>query len=161
MNLSAPDPATRPMRDGIFSSASAAVRSRINKCKKKQMRTALYIVLSLICCTVVGCATATSTAGRDFDSTKVNEIKKGVTSTNELVAMFGQPYSKSVHSANEVEWLYTWAKATSKTSMGWAAPNVTTVGYKKTLSVLVRDDIVINYVYDEGPFGQSTREGSK
>jgi outer membrane protein assembly factor BamE (lipoprotein component of BamABCDE complex) len=137
------------------------MRNETRKHKEKHMRKATYIVLSLICATLMGCATATSTVGRDFDNTKVAEIKKGVTTTSELIAMFGQPFSKSVKSADEEEWTFSWAKATSKMTMGWGANNVKTIGYKKNLNVLIRGDLVINYTYDEGPFEQSTREGSK
>lgn len=110
---------------------------------------------------MLGCATATSTVGTDFDGAKVSEIKKGVTTSSELVALFGPPTSKSVKSETDVEWVFSWATATAKASMGWTAPDVKTKGYKKTLSVLVRNDVVVNFAYDEGPFESHTHGGSK
>ena len=93
----------------------------------------------------------------DFDGTKVSQIKKGTTTANELVSLLGQPYTKSVKTATEVEWVYTWAKATAKVSFG----TIKTTGQKKNLSVLLTDNVVVNYAYDEGPFEQTTRQGSK
>ncbi len=125
------------------------------------MRTATYITLSLICSMMIGCATATSTAGRDFDGTKVADIQKGVTTTKQLIAMFGEPYSKQVHSAEEVEWVYSWATATAKATSAFVSSSVKTKGYEKTLKLLIKDDVVVNYTYLEGPFERDTRSGTK
>jgi len=122
------------------------------------MKIALYIILPLFCAAIAGCSTTwTSTSGRDFDAAKIAEIKKGVTTAAELVVMFGQPYSKSVKTENDVEWTYSWVKASSTTSSGWSVENIRTTGQKKHLSVLVRNDVVVNYSYDEGPFELNTK----
>ena len=117
--------------------------------------------MSLICVALIGCATRTTTTGREFDASKIGDIKKGVTTTEELVALLGQPFSKSVKSEDEVIWYYTRVKATSTTSLGWNSPNIKTEGQKKKLDVLIKNGIVVNYTFDEGPFQIESREGSK
>ena len=125
------------------------------------MKTAKHVITSLICMSLIGCATRTNISGSDFDISKVAEIKKGVTTSDELLRLLGKPYDKSVKSADEVVWVYDWAKVTSKTSMGWSSPNIVADGYEKKLQVLIKNDVVANYVLDEGPFHRESREGSK
>jgi hypothetical protein len=125
------------------------------------MKTAKHIILSLFCVTLIGCATRTTTSGSDFDTSKVANITKGVTTSDELQNLLGKPYNKSVKSADEVVWLYDWAKVTATTSMGWSSPNIVADGYEKKLEVLIKNGVVVNYVLDEGPFHQENKEGSK
>ena len=119
------------------------------------------ILISFICVALIGCATRTTTSGRDFDASKLGDIRKGVTTGDELVGLLGEPFSKSVKSEDEVIWYYSWVKATSRASLGWSSPNVKTEGYKKRLEVLIKNGVVVNYTFDEGPFQIESREGSK
>ena len=57
------------------------------------------LFLFLIFAALAGCGT-TKTTGRDFDASKIHDIKKGVTTSEELIGLLGQPLSKSVESAN-------------------------------------------------------------
>lgn len=98
--------------------------------------------------------------GRDFDATKVKEIKNGITTANTLVDLLGQPYSKTVKSEDEVTWLYTWATS-MVTSIHYdptkkVNPKTKIVGHKKNLTILLKADVVVNFVYDEGPFEKET-----
>jgi hypothetical protein len=105
-----------------------------------------------------GCATATSTAGRDFDSSKVSQIQKGVTTTSQILSWFGEPYNKQVASASEVKWHYGWAQATANaTAAPFGVRTVDTKGIKKNLWLFIKDDIVVNYTYEEGPFERNTK----
>jgi hypothetical protein len=116
------------------------------------------ILISFICAVLVGCATRTLTAGSEFDASKINAIKKGVTTSDELIKLLGQPFSKSVKSEDEVIWDYSWATATTHTGMNWwGNPNISTQGYKKLLEVLIKNGIVVNYTYDEGPFKSESK----
>jgi hypothetical protein len=119
------------------------------------------VFISLICVALIGCATRTTTTGREFDASKLGDIKKKVTTSDELVGLLGQPFSKSVKSEDEVIWYYSWVKATSTARMGWNTPNVKTEGYKKNLEVLIKNGVIVNYTFDEGPFQIESREGSK
>ena len=117
--------------------------------------------MTLICMTLIGCVTRTTITGREFDASKIGDIKKTVTTVDELIGLLGQPFSKSVKSEDEMIWYYSWVKATSKASMGWTSTNVKTEGYKKNLEVLIKNGVVVNYTLDEGPFQVESREGSK
>ena len=125
------------------------------------MRLPTIAVVLAVCAALTACATHTTTAGKDFDTSKVAEIRKGITTSKDLVAMFGQPYRTTVKSESEVLWLFSWAKGTSKSSMGWTSPNVKTMGYKKNLTVLLNADVVVNYTLDEGPFERDSRDGKR
>jgi hypothetical protein len=119
------------------------------------------IFISLICVALIGCTTRTTTTGREFDASKLGDIKKGVTTSDELVGLLGKPFSKSVKSEEEVIWYYSWVKATSTARMGWSTPHVKTDGYKKNLEVLIKNGVIVNYTFDEGHFQTDNREGSK
>jgi hypothetical protein len=63
--------------------------------------------------TLVGCATRTASTtiiGRDFDSSKISNITKGDTTSDQLVGLFGQPFSKSLKSENKVILDFGWVK---------------------------------------------------
>ena len=49
--------------------------------------------LFLLCLILCGCSTVTSrnTSGRDFDETKITQIKKGVTTADGVVVLYGEP----------------------------------------------------------------------
>src|ERR1022692_1584931 len=97
------------------------------------------IFISLICVALIGCTTRTTTTGREFDASKLGDIKKGVTTSDELVGLLGKAFSKSVKSEEEVIWYYSWVKATFTARMGWSTPHVKTDGYKKNLEVLIKN----------------------
>ena len=117
--------------------------------------------MTLVCMTLIGCVTRTTITGREFDASKIGDIKKTVTTVDELIGLIGQPFSKSVKSEDEVIWYYTRVKATSTTSLGWNSPNIKTEGHKKNLELLIKNGVVVNYTLDEGPFQVESREGSK
>ena len=117
--------------------------------------------MTLICMTLIGCVTRTTITGREFDASKIGDIKKTVTTVDELIGLLGQPFSKAVKSEDEMIWYYSWVKATSTSRVGWSGPNVKTEGYKKNLEVFIKNGVVVNYTLDEGPFQVESREGRK
>lgn len=78
---------------------------------------ALCLVLALS-----GCATATS--GYKFQADNVAQLEPGITTTNEAVAMLGQPYQVQVHENKEQ--LYIWQFVSSTAKTGWVTTNVET-----------------------------------
>jgi hypothetical protein len=108
---------------------------------------------------LAGCGTTTTT-GNKFDASKIHDIRKGVTTSAELIKLLGQPLRQSVESADETIWEYAWEKMTSETSSGSDGPVVTTAGDKKTLAVFIRKGVVINYVYKDDPFWNEKLKGS-
>ncbi|WP_085600208.1 MULTISPECIES: hypothetical protein [unclassified Pseudomonas] len=102
-------------------------------------------------CLLLGaCATSHYTAGRDFPSASVASISKGKTTTTELKAMFGEPYTKSAVSETDEKWIYTYTSGSAHAQSYVVTMKVTTVGTQKTLDVLIRNDVVINYTFSEG-----------
>jgi outer membrane protein assembly factor BamE (lipoprotein component of BamABCDE complex) len=98
--------------------------------------------------------------GRDFDETKVSQIKKGVTAADGIVTLYGEPDTKEIVSANQVMWHYTYLTEEHKTHSGMFLPVVErTTGYRKNLDILLQDDIVINFTYVKVPI-QSEKESS-
>jgi hypothetical protein len=111
-----------------------------------------YVLISVIAVALVGCASKTITSGREFDVARIGEIKKGTTTSDELIGLLGQPLTKSAQSANVVVWNYTWKKGTATTAQGSDGPVVTSQGDKKTLDVLIQNGVVENYTYKNDPF---------
>jgi outer membrane protein assembly factor BamE (lipoprotein component of BamABCDE complex) len=111
----------------------------------------LQIVFLGLCLCLWGCATAHSTAGRDFDSTKASQIVNGKTTSDEIVTMFGTPYSKQPETDGGERWIYSYVNATAHAE-GVFVMHVTTTGTKKNLNILFnKDKIVVNFLLDEGP----------
>jgi hypothetical protein len=111
-----------------------------------------YILLSVVFAALVGCASRTITSGREFDVAKIGEIKKSVTTSDELEDLLGKPLTKTVQSADEVTWNYSWKKGTATTTRGSDGPVVTSQGDRKTLEVRIRNGVVENYSYNDDPF---------
>ncbi|MCM8560791.1 hypothetical protein ACLE2W_11745 [Pseudomonas shahriarae] len=109
-----------------------------------------------ICVTLGGCATSYYTAGRDFPSASVASITKGKTTTAELKSLFGEPYAKSAVSETDEKWIYTYTNGSAHAQSYVVTMKVTTTGTQKTFDVLIRNDVVINYTFSEGPAPGST-----
>lgn len=104
-----------------------------------------------MCIALGGCATSHYTAGRDFPSASVTSITKGKTTTSELKSLFGEPYAKSAVSETDEKWIYTYTNGSAHAQSYVVTMKVTTTGTQKTLDVLIRNDVVINYTFSEGP----------
>ena len=122
-----------------------------------------YVAALVFACLIVGCAapkpagpakssTSTIRRGRDFDTSKVKDIQKGKTTTQEIVQWFGQPYAKRIVSTNQIGWLYSWRQSTLTVTRSANSTKGRESGYKKRLELLISDDVVLNYTFDEGPF---------
>ncbi len=110
----------------------------------------------LLASAVAGCATARSTTGKDFDTSKVSRIVKGETTAAQLVEMFGTPQSKQPEANGGERWSYSYADATAHAS-SFFTTKVTTEGYKKNLAVLLdASGKVTNFTLDEGPIPKQT-----
>lgn len=85
----------------------------------------------------------------------VNKIAKGKTTEADLIAMFGQPFSKAVVSASESKWIYTHnsvsASAQAFTMKTTSSAEIT------TLDILLKDGVVINYEYTKSPLNPTMK----
>jgi outer membrane protein assembly factor BamE (lipoprotein component of BamABCDE complex) len=115
------------------------------------IRTIAIVALAAGILSLAGCATANYTAGRDFTQESVSQIIKGKTTGEELTALMGQPDAKAVMSATEEKWTYQYINTTSSAQSYVVSMSVETTGIRKLLDVLIKDGVVINYAYTEGP----------
>jgi hypothetical protein len=90
--------------------------------------------------------------GHDFDTSKVKDIQKGKTTAQEITQWFGQPAAKRIVSTNQIGWLYAWRQSTITVRRTANTAKGRESGYKKRLDLLIADDVVVNYTFDEGPF---------
>ena|SRR5258708_2543379 len=121
-------------------------------------RSAVLLPVLWLSLALFGCATAHTTAGRDFDATKVSQIVKGKTTSSDILAMFGTPYSKQPKDNDEEMWVYSYAEATAHAqSMGFGVTSSEATGFKKNLYILLKGNkTVSNYTLDEGPIDKRT-----
>jgi hypothetical protein len=111
----------------------------------------ILLSIVLISSLLLGCATSTSTVGSDFISSRVPRIEKGITKTSQILRWLGEPYDKEQVTATEIKWLYTWARPTANvTVVPFGHRNIGNTGYKKTLLLIIKNDIVVYYNYAEG-----------
>jgi hypothetical protein len=113
----------------------------------------IITILGLACALALfaGCASATFTTGRPFDISKVSQIAKGKTTAAELRAWMGEPYSKSVNSDGTEHWLWLHAVGKSHAQSYVVSVKVKTESVGKRLNVTLRDGIVDDYSYTDGP----------
>ena len=119
----------------------------------------ISIIAALLTIVILGgCATSNYSVGNPFPSENVQKIVKGKTTSSELISLFGQPFTKSVISESEVKWTYTYASGTAKAQSFVLTTKVETTGTQKTLDVLVKNDLVVNYSYTENqnPYSSTT-----
>ncbi len=118
-----------------------------------------YLIISITITallTLFGCATSSYTYGNDFSSKNVSKIEKGKTTTKELVAMFGQPFMKSVISKISEKWVYSYSTGTASAQSHIVTTKVETTGMQNMLDILVENGVVSNYTFTEGPMPNAT-----
>jgi hypothetical protein len=117
----------------------------------------MKLLSALLALSLAGCATSTFSSGRDFPSAHVASIVKGKTTTAELRQLFGEPFYKTVVSESEEKWVYTYSQGKAHAQSVIVATSVKTTGSQKMLDILVKDGIVTNYTFSEGPLPGSVQ----
>jgi hypothetical protein len=112
----------------------------------------IFLSIALLTLLLGGCTYSTTyLSGGEFNSSVVSRIQKGVTTTSQILHWLGEPFYKGPVSATEITWLYTWARPTGNPNVvPFGHRNIGNSGYKKTLWLFIKDDIVVNYTYEEG-----------
>lgn len=109
-----------------------------------------------LCLVFCGCSTVQSTSGRDFDSSKVSQIVKGKTTSNDILEMFGRPAYKQPEMDDAERWSYSFVTTTNVVK-DILVPHSDITGYKKNLNILFnKDKVVVNYTMDEGPIDKQS-----
>nr|WP_256346973.1 MULTISPECIES: hypothetical protein [unclassified Pseudomonas] len=78
-----------------------------------------FIAVIGMCLMLGACATSYDTADRDFPSASVASITKNKTTTSELKALFGKPYTKSAVSETDEKWIYTFTNGSAMLRVSW------------------------------------------
>lgn len=107
------------------------------------MKRGFYLVLCSVL--LVSCYTAPIKHGSEFDVSYVKQIVKGETTKAQLIAWFGQPFSKNTISGNEEKWIYTYTHGEAKSGVLSTEVNTQT----SLLDLYLKEDVVINYTYNE------------
>lgn len=115
------------------------------------MKSVALVLSFCVFVAVTGCATSSYSVGRDFSVANVGNIVKGKTTHAELVQWFGEPFSKTVVSETEEKWLYTHHAGTASAQSYVFTTKVQTTGNQKTLDVLLKNGVVTNFTFTEGP----------
>lgn len=109
------------------------------------------LAIALIPLLLWGCTAATPTTGSEFMASVVPRIQRGTTTAAQIMGWLGEPYEKKSVSASEAIWLYNWSRpAANPNVVPWGHRNVGNTGYKKTLWLLIKNDFIVNYTYEEG-----------
>lgn len=109
-----------------------------------------FFLCLVLAASVLGCASATVSVGKPFDSAKVAAIQKGKTTIPEIVAWFGEPYTKSVAGADGETWTYYFSQARSVAKNYVYKIDVKTEQTSKKLDLFCRDGVVLNYTLSDG-----------
>ena len=108
--------------------------------------------LTMLCMLIMltGCTYTTHmNTGNQFSSDKVALIQKQKTTDKELIALLGQPTTKTVISETDVKWIYSY---TDGSASAQAFTAKTTSNFTvHTLDILIRDGVVLNFVENHAP----------
>jgi outer membrane protein assembly factor BamE (lipoprotein component of BamABCDE complex) len=115
------------------------------------MKFGFIVMASVVVLALSGCATSSYSVGKNFASENVSQIVKGKTTSEELIMLLGEPYTKTVLSASDEKWIYMHSEGTTKAQSYIVSMNVKTTGTQKTLDVLISKGVVANFAYTEGP----------
>jgi len=108
-----------------------------------------YLLSLIVCLALVGCASS----GNNFDDGKISQIKKGETTEQDLVSMFGEPQNRSVNSDGivTITWMYAESRVKAQSFIPYAGAFMGGGTSKaKTLMVTLADNKVKDYTYSGG-----------
>jgi hypothetical protein len=94
----------------------------------------------LVLAFVFGCGPAVK-EGNKIDTTKMREIYKGYTTSDEVVAKLGKPAEIKKMPTGEEKYIYKYNE--EEYTHWWTLPRL----YKQDLEVTIKDGVVQNYVY--------------
>lgn len=115
------------------------------------MKIRFIALVTFLNLSLMGCATSTYSVGKPFPSENVSQIVKGKTTSQDLIRLFGEPFTKAVLSATDEKWVYMHSEGTSKAQSYIVTMNVETKGTQKMLDILISNGVVTNFAYNDGP----------
>lgn len=115
------------------------------------MKLLLSIVLAVF---LVGCATANYSVGKPFNTENVEKIEHGKTTKQDLISMFGEPFSKTPLNATQEKWIYTYIQSSAKAQSYVISMKVESQGTQQTLDLIIENGVVVNHTFVNGPLQQ-------
>ena len=88
--------------------------------------------------------------GFDFPSENINKIVKGITTSDELVELFGGPLVKSEVSEDEEIWRYSSITGIKTEQTGFLTDEVQSTRQHKMLDIRLKNGTVTDFSYTEG-----------
>ena len=110
----------------------------------KQITLIVFVLL------ISACATSEYKYGKDFSSQNVQKIEHGKTTKQDLINYFGEPFQKSVISANQEKWMYMYTSGQAKAQSYVFSTKVQSTGSNKMLDVFLENGVVMNHTFTEG-----------
>ena len=111
-------------------------------------------VAAFILLAIAGCSLAyhrrTFDDGFDFPGEYADKIIKGKTTGDEIIKMFGGPLSKTEIPENKEQWRYFYKTGVEIKESGFLTDEEHSTRWHKTLVILLKNGIVIDYTYTEG-----------
>jgi outer membrane protein assembly factor BamE (lipoprotein component of BamABCDE complex) len=103
----------------------------------------------LLCFGLVGCATT----GTKIEQDKVKQIKEGITTQEEVIALMGKPFMQNLTSDKKVIMMYQYAKVKNRASNFIPVVNVFAGGMdmkQQILQILINENgIVEKYIFTD------------
>ena len=110
-------------------------------------------VVAFVLLAVFGCTFAFRHSdynnGFNFPSENVNKIKKGKTTANELIQMFGGPLTRFEVSENEEVWNYSYSTGIQIVEKSFLTDTTQATGQHRRLNILLKNGTVTDFSYTE------------
>lgn len=107
------------------------------------------VLAVLICLGLVGCATT----GTRIEPDKVKQIKEGITTQEEVIALMGKPFMQNLTSDKKVIMMYQYAKVKNRASNFIPVVNILAGGMdmkQQILQILINENgIVEKYIFTD------------
>lgn len=107
------------------------------------------ILIMLVAAVIFSACSSTSVRGRDFNADNVALIKKQETTKQDLIRLFGQPYTVSILGDGTEQWVYQYIKATATPAE--FSNDIDIDGFSKNLTIQLKDGTVYKYGYHYTP----------
>lgn len=108
------------------------------------------IIIMMFVLALNGCATSSYSVGKNFPSENVSKIIKSKTTSEDMISLFGEPYTKTVISASDEKWIYMYSESKAKAHNYLVTMDIKTTGTQKMLDVLITNGVVANFAFTEG-----------
>ncbi len=116
-----------------------------------KMKPLCKLVSVTLCAIMIGGCTTGTVGGRKFDMSRASEIRKGVTTKKDVLAIFGEPNSRNRSSQGE-SWNYFYSESSASSlmafKMAWGGKGRVDMA-SQSLTIMFNGDVVQDYYANE------------